>query len=130
MISQILADDFTDHRLRKFHSHIPMLAPFVIENENFNALNIVNKRRYIIVMIIFYFEYIYIYIYIYIPLRKTKTGHIRIINLFPSCYGYWYESITPKITGFIHIYIYIYFFFLSAKRYLIYLSPYILLFYL
>ena len=27
----------------------------------------------------------YIYIYIYIPLRKTKTGHIRIINLFPSC---------------------------------------------
>ena len=40
-----------------------------------------------------------VYIYIYISLRKTKTGHIRIINLFPSCYGYWYESITPKITG-------------------------------
>ena len=36
--------------------------------------------------------YIYIYIYIYIPLRKI-TGHIRIINSFPSCYGYWYESI-------------------------------------
>ena len=30
--------------------------------------------------------YIYIYIYIYISLRKNKTGHIRIINLFPSCY--------------------------------------------
>ena len=28
------------------------------------------------------------YIYIYISLRKTKIGHIRIINLFPSCYGY------------------------------------------
>ncbi len=39
------------------------------------------------------------YIYIYIPLRKTKNGHIRIINLFPSCYGYWYESIAPKITS-------------------------------
>ena len=26
--------------------------------------------------------YIYIYIYIYISLRKTKIGHIRIINLF------------------------------------------------
>ena len=25
---------------------------------------------------------------------KKKNGHIRIINLFPSCYGYWYESIT------------------------------------
>ena len=36
---------------------------------------------------------LYIYIYIYISLRKTKTGLIRIINLFPSCYGYWYESI-------------------------------------
>ena len=39
--------------------------------------------------------HIYIYI-IYISLRKTKTGHIRIINLFPSCYGYWYELITQK----------------------------------
>ena len=29
---------------------------------------------------------IYIYIYIYIYIRKNKTGHIRIINLFPSCY--------------------------------------------
>ena len=38
-----------------------------------------------------------------ISLRKTKTGHIRIINLFPSCYGYWYESITPKITGLLQI---------------------------
>ena len=44
-----------------------------------------------------------IYIYIYIPLRKPKTDHIRIINLFPSCYGYWYESITPKITGLLQI---------------------------
>ena len=31
---------------------------------------------------------------------KTKIGHIKIINLFPSCYGYGYESITPKITRF------------------------------
>ena len=44
-----------------------------------------------------------LYIYIYISLRKTKTGHNRIINLFPSCYGYWYESITPKITGLLQI---------------------------
>ena len=29
--------------------------------------------------------YMCIYIYIYISLRKTKTGHIRILNLFPSC---------------------------------------------
>ena len=47
--------------------------------------------------------YIYIYIYIYLSLRKTKTGYIRIINLFPSCYGYWYESITPKKTGLLQI---------------------------
>ena len=33
---------------------------------------------------------------LYISLRKTKTCHIRIMNLFPSCYGYWYESIIPK----------------------------------
>ena len=45
----------------------------------------------------------YIYIYINIPLRKTKTGHITIINLFTSCNGYWYESITPKITGLLQI---------------------------
>ena len=32
-----------------------------------------------------------------------KTGHIRIINLFPSCYGHWYESIIPKITGLLQI---------------------------
>ena len=44
-----------------------------------------------------------IYIYIYIPLRKTKPRHIRIINLFPSWYGYWYESITPKLTGLLQI---------------------------
>ena len=46
---------------------------------------------------------IYIYIYIYISFRKTKTGHIRVINLFPFYYGYWYESITPKITGLLQI---------------------------
>ena len=28
--------------------------------------------------------------------RKTIFGHIRIINLFPSCLGHWYESKTPK----------------------------------
>ena len=41
--------------------------------------------------------YIYIYIYIYISLRKNKIGHIRIMNLFPSCYGFFsYKSKTPK----------------------------------
>ena len=34
------------------------------------------------------FIYIYIYIYIYIFQRKTKNVHVRIINRFPSCYGY------------------------------------------
>ena len=46
--------------------------------------------------------YIYIYIYIYL-LRKTKSGHFRIMNLFPSCYEYWYESITPNLTGLLQI---------------------------
>ena len=32
--------------------------------------------------------YIYIYIDVYIYIRKNKTGHIRIMNLFPSCYGF------------------------------------------
>ena len=35
--------------------------------------------------------YVYIYIYIYISLRK-KNGHIRIINLFPSCYVFLIKS--------------------------------------
>ena len=26
-----------------------------------------------------------------IPLEKLKSGHFRIINLFPSCYEYWYD---------------------------------------
>ena len=52
---------------------------------------------------IYIYIYICIYIYIYISLGKTKAGHIRIINLFPSCYGYWYESITLKITGLLRI---------------------------
>ena len=43
------------------------------------------------------------YIYIYISLTKTKTGDFRIVILFPSCYGYCYESITPKITGLLQI---------------------------
>ena len=43
--------------------------------------------------------HIYIYIYIYIPLRKTKSGHNGIINLFPSCYGHWYELISTNLTG-------------------------------
>ena len=46
------------------------------------------------------YVYIYICVCVFFFFRKTKTGHIRIINLFPSCYGYWYESITPKITEF------------------------------
>ena len=50
-----------------------------------------------------YTLYIYIYIYIYIPLRKTKSGHFRIINLFPSCYEFWYESITSNLTGILQI---------------------------
>ena len=41
--------------------------------------------------------------YIYISLRKTKLGLLRIINLFPSCYGYWYESITPNLTRLLQI---------------------------
>ena len=32
--------------------------------------------------------YIYIYIYIYFIKKKQQTGHIRIINLFPSCYTF------------------------------------------
>ena len=31
--------------------------------------------------------YIYIYIYHYFK-KKQQTGHIRIINLFPSCYAF------------------------------------------
>ena len=31
---------------------------------------------------------ILIYIYIYIIKKKQQTGHIRIINLFPSCYAF------------------------------------------
>ena len=38
---------------------------------------------------------LYIYIYIYLK-EKTKTGHIRIINLFPSCYGFWYKIKNTK----------------------------------
>ena len=40
--------------------------------------------------------YIYIYIYIYISLRKNKTGHIRIINLFPSCFVFLIKSKNTK----------------------------------
>ena len=42
------------------------------------------------------FSLICICIYIYTSLRKNKTGHIRIINLFPSCYVFWYKSKTLK----------------------------------
>ena len=38
---------------------------------------------------IYIYIYTYIYIYIYISLRKNKTGHIRIINLFPSFYVFF-----------------------------------------
>ena len=47
--------------------------------------------------------YIYIYIYIYIPLRKTKSGHFRTINLFSSWHEYWYESIIPNLRGLLQI---------------------------
>ena len=48
--------------------------------------------------------FISIYIYIYISLRKNKTGHIRIINLFPQerrlggeiQWSILKRSITPK----------------------------------
>ena len=40
-------------------------------------------------------NYTYIYIYIY-SLRKNKTGHIRIINLFPSCYVFLIKSKNTK----------------------------------
>ena len=36
--------------------------------------------------------HIYIYIYIIYHLEKTQTGHIRIINLFPSCYVFLIKS--------------------------------------
>ena len=39
---------------------------------------------------------IYIYIYIYIFKKKIKTSYMRIINLFPSCYGFWCKSKTQK----------------------------------
>ena len=40
---------------------------------------------------------IYIYTCIYFHLEKTQTGHIRIINLFPSCYVFLIKSkITKK----------------------------------
>ena len=35
-------------------------------------------------------------LYIYHLQEKTKSFHIKIMNLFPSCYEHWYESITPK----------------------------------
>ena len=31
-----------------------------------------------------------------IYIEKLKSGHFRIIDLFPSFYEYWYESITLK----------------------------------
>ena len=53
----------------------------------------------------------YSYIYIFF-LRKNKTGHIRIINLFPSCYVFFCPDGIPPNSGLTgpnnHIYIYIY----------------------
>ena len=41
--------------------------------------------------------YIYIYIYIYIfHSEKQQTGHIRIMNLFPSCYAFLKNAKTRK----------------------------------
>ena len=44
-------------------------------------------------------------LYIYISLRKNKTGHIRIINLFPSCYVFLIKSknTKKKLTGLLQI---------------------------
>ena len=46
-------------------------------------------------------------IYIYIIKKKQQTGHIRIINLFPSCYAFSKNSKTQKkkkkLTGLLQI---------------------------
>ena len=55
-------------------------------------INILLKFSFMICLHI----YIYIYIYIYISLRKNKTGHIRIINLFQSCYVFLIKSKNTK----------------------------------
>ena len=39
---------------------------------------------------------IYVYVYTYIIKKKTQTGHIRIINLFPSCYVFLIKSKNTK----------------------------------
>ena len=39
---------------------------------------------------------VYIYIYIYFIKKKQQTGHIRIINLFPSCYAFLKNQKTRK----------------------------------
>ena len=38
----------------------------------------------------------YIYIYVFFFKKKNKTGHIRIINLFPSCYVFLIKSKNTK----------------------------------
>ena len=49
---------------------------------------------------IYIYVCIYIYIYIFIYLRKNKTGHIMIINLFPPSYVFLIKiKNTKKING-------------------------------
>ena len=46
----------------------------------------------------YHMHLIYIYVYTFKKNNnKKKNSHIRIMNLVPSRYGYFYESITPKI---------------------------------
>ena len=49
--------------------------------------------------------YIYIYIYMYTFIKKKQqTGHIRIMNLFPSCYMFLKNPRTrKKLTGLLQI---------------------------
>ena len=59
----------------------------------YKELNIATKP---VVSVSFIHFYIYIYIYIYIYKKENKTGHIRIINLFPSCYVFLIKSKNTK----------------------------------
>ena len=79
--------------------------------------------------------HIYIYIYIYIYFKKKKNGHIRIINLFPSCYMFTVEcffffcpdGITPNsgLTGPNNT-IYIYIYMVKFKVWLVLHLPFLL----
>ena len=49
-----------------------------------------------IYLYVYIFIYTYIYIYIYFIKKKQQTGHIRIINLFPSYYAFLKNQKTRK----------------------------------